>query len=172
MLWIVSTSVASPVVRLRKAAEAETDPVEKKRKLTRARNSEEKADRLRDSGTPDDDDDDEGGSGLPSHKVPTTTEGVPKPQAQRNFTDPDSRIMKRDGSYLQGYNCQIVVDGKNQIILAEAVTNQPPDQEHMVPMMQRAHRESREGSSNDLIVKVRAISQCPQRDAGTPVFSK
>jgi len=37
----------------------------------------------------------------------------------------------------QGYNCQAVVDGVNQIIVAEAVTNQAPDQEHLAPMMDR-----------------------------------
>jgi hypothetical protein len=37
--------------------------------------------------------------------------------------------MKRGTTYLQGYNCQIAVDGVAQVILAEAVTNQSPDQE-------------------------------------------
>jgi transposase len=117
----------------RKAAETESDPAEKKRKQTRARKAEEEADRL---SRPSDG---EGAAGedsdLPSHKVPSTPEGKPKPEAQRNFTDPDSRIMKRDGSYLQGYNCQTVVDEANQIILAGAVSNQAPDQEHLIPMM-------------------------------------
>lgn len=45
--------------------------------------------------------------------------------------------MKRDGSFLQGYNCQVVADEANQIILAEGVTNQAPDQEHLIPMMDR-----------------------------------
>ena len=44
---------------------------------------------------------------LPSHRVASTPEGEPKPKAQRNFTDPDSRIMIRGGNYLQGYNCQL-----------------------------------------------------------------
>jgi len=39
--------------------------------------------------------------------------------------------MKRGTPYLQGYNCQIAVDGVAQVILAEAVTNQSPDQEHL-----------------------------------------
>ena len=50
------------------------------------------------------------------------TDRMEEKEAQRNFTDPDSRIMKRGGDYLQGYNCQIVVDEVNQIILAEAVS--------------------------------------------------
>lgn len=125
--------------RQRKAAATEPDPTERKRKLTRARKAEEKADRLAvgkadeaDEHSPDDPDDD-----LPSHRVPTTKDGAPTDKAQRNFTDSDSRIMKRDGSYLQGFNCQAVVDEENQLILAEGLTNQAPDQEHLIPMMKR-----------------------------------
>ena len=32
----------------------------------------------------------------PSHQVKTTPEGKPRPTPQRSFTDPASRIMKRD----------------------------------------------------------------------------
>lgn len=46
-------------------------------------------------------------------------EAVPDPKAQRNFTDPDSRIMKTDdGSFQQCYNAQIVADSKAQVIVA------------------------------------------------------
>jgi transposase len=72
---------------------------------------------------------------LPEHKVPTTAEGKPTDKAQRNFTDPDSRIMKTGDGFVQGYNCQTMVDAAHQIIVAEAVTNQPPDPEHLVPML-------------------------------------
>ncbi|MGP4092799.1 transposase, partial [Streptomyces sp. KR55] len=47
----------------------------------------------------------------------------PKPKAQANFTDPDSRIMKNsDGAYIQAYNAQAVVDEKHQVITAADVT--------------------------------------------------
>lgn len=72
---------------------------------------------------------------LPKHKIPTTAEGKPTDKAQRNFTDPDSRIMKTGDGFVQGYNCQAAVDAANQVIVAEAVTNQPPDPEHLVPML-------------------------------------
>lgn len=72
---------------------------------------------------------------LPSHQVPTDKEGRPAPKAQRNFTDPDSRIMKRDGAFLQGFNAQAAVDAENQIIVAHALTNQAPDAEHLRPML-------------------------------------
>jgi len=72
---------------------------------------------------------------LPEHQVPFEKDGVPTDKAQRNFTDPDSRLMKKGGEFLQGYNCQTVVDDAYQIILAQAVTNQAPDQEHLQPLM-------------------------------------
>ena len=74
---------------------------------------------------------------LPSHKIPTDKGGAPAPKAQRNFTDADSRIMKKGGDYLQGYNCQAAVDEGHQIIVARAVTNQPPDVEHFAPMVEQ-----------------------------------
>jgi transposase len=92
------------------------------------------------------DDDDHGGSdsgcdpargpALPSHQVPTTSEGKPTDKAQRNFTDPDSRVMVgNDKGFIQGYNAQIVVDDAHQVIVAQAVTNQPPDNEHAIPLL-------------------------------------
>jgi transposase len=77
------------------------------------------------------------GDSLPSHKIPTTADGEPTPKAQRNFTDPESRIMKSGDGYVQAYNCQAMVDDAHQIIVAEAVTNQPPDVEHLVAMIAR-----------------------------------
>jgi transposase len=42
----------------------------------------------------------------------------PKPKAQRNFTDPESRIMKTsDGAFHQCYNGQAIVDAKTQVIV-------------------------------------------------------
>jgi transposase len=72
---------------------------------------------------------------LPSHQVRTDCDGNPDPKAQRNFTDSDSRIMKAGSDYVQGYNCQAAVDEHSQIIVAQAVTNEPPDPEHLIPMM-------------------------------------
>src|SRR5205085_4256722 len=77
-----------------------------------------------------------GPTALPSHQVPRQKGGTPEDKAQRNFTDGDSRIMKTGDGFIQGYNCQAVVDGEHQIILAPAVTNQPPDCEHFVPMLE------------------------------------
>jgi transposase len=52
----------------------------------------------------------------------------PKPKAQANFTDPESRIMKNsDGAYIQAYNAQAVVDEEHQVITAADVTTNPSD---------------------------------------------
>ncbi len=43
--------------------------------------------------------------------------------------------MLKDGAYLQAYNAQVVVDEHAQVIVAEGVSNQAPDQQHLVPML-------------------------------------
>ena len=45
--------------------------------------------------------------------------------------------MQSGGSYLQGYNCQLAVDSDHQVIVAIGISNQPPDVEHLEPMLQR-----------------------------------
>jgi transposase len=91
----------------------------------------------RDDNRDDDHRDPPGPTPLPTHKVPTTADGTPTDKAQRNFTDGDSRIMKTGDGFVQGYNCQSVVDEAHQIIVAQEVTNQPPDVEHLLPMLEQ-----------------------------------
>jgi transposase len=74
---------------------------------------------------------------LPRHRPPTTRDGAPTPKAQRNFTDPESRIMFHDGGFVQAYNAQLAVDEGHQIIVAAALSNQPPDAEYFAPMLRR-----------------------------------
>ena len=76
-------------------------------------------------------------SDLPRNTPPATVDGTPEPKAQRNFTDPESRIMVRDGAFVQAYNAQIAVDEGNQIIVAAALSNQAPDAEYFEPMLRR-----------------------------------
>lgn len=52
---------------------------------------------------------------------------VPEDKAQRNFTDPESRIMPSKDGFVQAYNVQSVVDEAYQIIVATEVTNSPND---------------------------------------------
>lgn len=77
---------------------------------------------------------------LPTHQIPTDEDGKPTSKAQRNFTDPESRIQKGADGFVQGYNCQAAVDDKAQVIVAQAVTNQPPDVEHLPPMLAQIKR--------------------------------
>ena len=74
---------------------------------------------------------------MPQRGLAHRSDGSPKASTQRNFTDPDSHIMKSDGNMLQGYNCQAAVDGDHQVIVAMGVSNQPPDVEHLEPMLER-----------------------------------
>jgi len=62
-----------------------------------------------------------------------------KPKAQRNFTDPDSRIM-RDGAtkaFEQAFNGQVAVDSANQIIVAAGVTQECNDKQQVESMVER-----------------------------------
>ncbi len=43
-------------------------------------------------------------------------------KAQRNFTDPESRIQKTRDGFLQGYNAQVAVDATAQVIVACELT--------------------------------------------------
>lgn len=65
--------------------------------------------------------------------------GVPPDKQQANFTDPDSRIMgdpKR--GFVQGYNAQIAVDAKEQIIVAVGITQCAADNSQLIPMTEAA----------------------------------
>jgi transposase len=60
----------------------------------------------------------------------------PKPTAQRNFTDPESKIMKTaDGSFHQCFNGQVVVDSTAQVIVAAELSDQAPDQRQLQPAL-------------------------------------
>jgi hypothetical protein len=84
----------------------------------------------------------------------------PDPQAQRNFTVPDSWIMK-DGAtkeLVQAYNAQAVVDSHAQVIVVAAVTQEANDKKQLVPMLKE--------------VKVPRGSQPPQAMADNGYFSE
>jgi transposase len=77
-----------------------------------------------------------------AHEVPTpVTPHPPNPKAQRNFTDPESRIMPASGakgSFIQGYNCQAAVDATAQIIIAADVTDEANDKRQAQPLFFQA----------------------------------
>lgn len=76
------------------------------------------------------------GEAMPRRGLARKANGTPTQKTQRNFTDPESHLMKSDGHYIQGYNCQVAVDSDHQVIVAVGVSNQAPDVEHLAPMLQ------------------------------------
>src|ERR1700752_5357624 len=61
--------------------------------------------------------------------------GVPEDQAQCNFTDPESRIMKTKDGFIQGYNAQAAVDAEHQIIVSCDLTNSGADCPQLLPLI-------------------------------------
>jgi transposase len=60
----------------------------------------------------------------------------PKPRAQRNFTDPDSKIMKTsDGAYHQCFNGQAIIDSTAQVIVACELSDEAPDARQLEPAL-------------------------------------
>jgi hypothetical protein len=70
-------------------------------------------------------------------ELATNVAGTPTAKPQHSYTDPDSHLMQSGGTYVQGYNCQLVGDGAHQVIVAVGVSNQPPDVEYLEPMLER-----------------------------------
>lgn len=62
---------------------------------------------------------------------------LPRERDQRNFTDPDSRIMRSGKTFVQGYNGQAAVDAKSQVIVAAEVTNQGADAPQLPAMVEQ-----------------------------------
>jgi hypothetical protein len=70
----------------------------------------------------------------PSTPGPKEADAKPDAKAQRNFTDPESRIQKTKDGYVQGYNAQAAVDADSQVIVAQEVGTQG-DAGRLVPMV-------------------------------------
>jgi len=71
---------------------------------------------------------------LSEHAAATATVN---PRAQRNFTDPDARIMKTaDGSFHFCLNAQAVVDEHTQVIIATTLVQDATDVQQLIPMIE------------------------------------
>ncbi len=127
--WMARKADRLAKIRQAKAAlEAEAEAAAKDAQAeAAAKAADGTADRAAGAGRP-------GGKGKPGRK-PKRPPGVPKDSAQRNFTDPDSRIMKAGGGFLQGYNGQAAVDADNQVIVACGRTNAGSDQGQLAAMV-------------------------------------
>jgi hypothetical protein len=70
------------------------------------------------------------------------------PDAMVSVTDPDSRHIKANEAYVQGYNAQAVVD-ENQIVLAAEITNSTVDFSQLAPMITAALAELEQAGVTD-----------------------
>jgi transposase len=73
------------------------------------------------------------GQGGPGPAAPEPAK--PEPKAQRNFTDPESRIMKTKDGFIQGYNAQAAVDAASQVIVAHDLVTSGSDAGQLLPMV-------------------------------------
>jgi transposase len=73
---------------------------------------------------------------------PAPTSATHKSRREANLTDPDSRMLKNKGGYLQGYNAQAVAT-EQQFVIAAEVTNQANDAPSYVPMVKAAKKNLR-----------------------------
>ena len=72
-------------------------------------------------------------------EVPDVDTAKPEEKAQKNFTDPESRIMK-DGAtkeFIQGYSGQAAVDSTAQVIVGCFVTQETNDKQQMIPLLEK-----------------------------------
>lgn len=67
----------------------------------------------------------------PRGRQPKPPSDEPPGNKQYNFTDPESRIMKEDGAYVQAYNAQAVVDTESMFIVGERVSTEPNDKKEL-----------------------------------------
>jgi len=70
-------------------------------------------------------------------RIPDPEAARPGPSEQKNFTDPESRIMM-DGatkSFVQAYNAHAAVDAGSQVIVAAALTQEANDKQQLRPLL-------------------------------------
>jgi hypothetical protein len=68
-------------------------------------------------------------------KTPKPPSEAPDGKAQRNFTDPQSRVLLTKDGYIQGWNAQAAVDGTAQVIVAHGLTHSMSDQGQLVGLI-------------------------------------
>ena len=107
--------------------------VDKAKRLEKIR--EAKAALEAEAAAPDGDDDPDPPSGGSPRRDEAAPASVPKDKAQRNFTDPESKILKTKDGFIQGYNCQAAVDAHAQVIVACDVVAAQNDAPLLIPML-------------------------------------
>lgn len=111
----------------------------------------------------EDDDGDPSGSGRPKHHI----DGTPNEKSQRNFTDPESRILKTRDGYVQGYNAQAAVDEERQVIVATEVyaaqNDAPFLDEVLAQIRSNTGRQAREISADYGYLSEANLAACRRR---------
>jgi transposase len=75
-------------------------------------------------------------SGMQAYGRPNRSpDGGPPDRAQRNFTDPDSRILPTREGFIAGYNGQLAVDAANQIIVSHRLVTNSADVDGLIPLI-------------------------------------
>jgi len=67
-------------------------------------------------------------------------QATPAAKAQRNFTDPDSRIQKTPDGFIQGYTAVLAVDEAAQVIVSQHVTPSAPEAQELLPAVDDIRR--------------------------------
>jgi transposase len=67
--------------------------------------------------------------------APKPPSAEPDGKAQRNFTDPESRLLLTKDGYIQGWNAQAAVDGTAQVIVAHGLTPSMSDHGQLVGLV-------------------------------------
>jgi hypothetical protein len=106
---------------------AAKDAIEKEAKDKAAAKAEEKA---KDKGASDEE--------ATAAKEAAAEAAEPEGRAQRNFTDPESRMMKTNEGFQYAYNAQTVVDEGAQVIIAKKVSDQAADSNQFMEMLDEA----------------------------------
>jgi transposase len=68
-------------------------------------------------------------------RPPKRKMGEPEDKEQRNFTDPDSRIMKTPDGFQQCFNAQAAVDASSQVIVGQSLTQSATDRGQLIPLV-------------------------------------
>jgi transposase len=84
---------------------------------------------------------------------PSPTAGTHKSRTQANLSDPDSRLLKTTGGYVQGYNAQAVAT-EEQFVVAAEVTNMAHDAPAFGPMICAAKKNLRTAGEKGRVRRV------------------
>jgi transposase len=94
-------------------------------------------------------------------------DGTPKPKAQRNFTDPESRIMLGPNGFVQGYNALAGVDAESQVIVTQTLTNEQNDggelKTLLVGVKANTGRQAKEISADSNFCSEKNLAECARR---------